>query len=39
MASVVGIGAAVFDILMTVDAFPREDTKLRGLETLSLIHI
>ena len=33
MASVVGIGAAVFDILMTVDAFPREDTKLRGLET------
>lgn len=32
MASVVGIGAAVFDILMTVDAFPREDTKLRGLE-------
>ena len=33
MASVVGIGAALFDILMTVDAFPREDTKLRGLET------
>ena len=33
MASVVGIGAAVFDILMTVDAFPREDTKLRALET------
>lgn len=33
MTSVVGIGAAVFDILMTVDAFPREDTKLRGLET------
>lgn len=33
MASVVGIGAAVFDILMTVDAFPQEDTKLRGLET------
>ena len=33
MASVVGIGAAVFDILMTVDAFPQEDTKLRGLKT------
>ena len=33
MASVIGIGAAVFDILMTVEEFPKEDTKLRGLET------
>ena len=33
MADVVGIGAALFDILMTVESYPREDTKLRGLET------
>lgn len=33
MAKVVGIGAAVFDILMTAEAFPKEDTKLRGKET------
>ena len=33
MAKVVGIGAMVFDILMTIDSFPREDTKLRGEET------
>lgn len=33
MAKVVGIGAAVFDILMTADAFPKEDTKLQGKET------
>lgn len=33
MAGVVGIGAAVFDILMTVDSYPTEDTKLRALET------
>lgn len=33
MARVVGIGAAVFDILMTADAFPKEDTKLQGKET------
>lgn len=33
MADVIGIGAAVFDILMTVDAYPQEDTKIRGLET------
>lgn len=33
MADVVGIGAAVFDILMTADSYPREDTKLRALET------
>ena len=33
MVKVVGIGASVFDILMTMDSFPREDTKLRGEET------
>lgn len=33
MIEVVGIGAAVFDILMTTDSFPREDTKLQGKET------
>ncbi len=33
MADVVGIGAAVFDILMTTEGYPKEDTKLRGLET------
>lgn len=33
MTKVVGIGAAVFDILMTADAFPKEDTKLQGKET------
>ena len=33
MADVVGIGAAVFDILMTTESYPQEDTKLRGLET------
>lgn len=33
MARVVGIGAAVFDIIMTADAFPKEDTKLQGKET------
>ena len=33
MADVVGIGAAVFDILMTVNSYPQEDTKLRSQET------
>lgn len=33
MASVVGIGAAVFDILMTLDSFPQEDKKTWGKET------
>lgn len=33
MAKVVGIGAAVFDILMTANAFPKEDTKLQATET------
>lgn len=33
MAKVVGIGAAVFDILMTAGAFPKEDTKLQAMET------
>lgn len=33
MTEVIGIGAALFDILMTVDGFPREDTKLQGTST------
>lgn len=33
MAEVVGIGSALFDILMTADTFPKEDTKLQGKET------
>lgn len=32
-ADIVGIGSAVYDTLMVVDHFPKEDTKLRGLET------
>lgn len=30
MAEVIGIGAALFDILMTADGFPKEDSKLQG---------
>lgn len=30
MTEVIGIGAALFDILMTADGFPKEDTKLEG---------
>lgn len=33
MTQVIGIGSAVFDILMTADRFPAEDTKLEGRET------
>ena len=33
MMEVVGIGSALFDILMTADGFPREDTKMQGKET------
>lgn len=33
MGGVIGIGAALFDVLMTVDTYPAEDTKLRGNET------
>lgn len=33
MARVVGIGAAVFDVLMIADAFPKEDTKIQASET------
>ena len=33
MGGVIGIGAALFDVLMTVDAYPIEDTELRGNET------
>lgn len=32
-AKVVGIGAVLFDILMTVPNFPAEDTKIQGLES------
>ena len=30
---VVGIGSALFDILMTAPQFPKEDTKLQGVDT------
>ena len=33
MTQVVGIGSALFDILMTADSFPKEDTKLQGRDT------
>ena len=33
MTQVVGIGSALFDILMTADCFPKEDTKLQGRDT------
>lgn len=33
MMDVVGIGSAVFDILMTAEGFPKEDTKMQGKET------
>ncbi len=33
MVEVVGIGSAVFDILMTAEGFPREDTKMQGKQT------
>ena len=33
MTEVVGIGSALFDILMTADRFPEEDTKLQGKDT------
>ena len=33
MMEVVGIGSALFDILMTADEFPKEDTKIQGKET------
>ena len=33
MADVVGIGGAFLDILVTVDGFPREDTKHQSLQT------
>ncbi len=33
MTQVIGIGSALFDILMTADRFPAEDTKLEGRET------
>lgn len=33
MTQVVGIGSAVLDILVTVDSFPQEDTKLQSQQT------
>ncbi len=33
MMDVVGIGASVFDILMTAEGYPKEDTKMQGVET------
>ena len=33
MMEVVGIGSALFDILMTADEFPKEDTKIQGKQT------
>ena len=33
MMDVVGIGSALFDILMTADEFPKEDTKIQGKQT------
>ncbi|NLC47720.1 MAG: carbohydrate kinase family protein [Firmicutes bacterium] len=34
MAELVGIGAAVFDTVLTIDSFPQEDTKLQAAESL-----
>ncbi len=33
MVEVVGIGAAVLDVLMTVDSYPKEDTKMQSAQT------
>lgn len=33
MPEVVGIGSAVFDVLMTTNGFPKEDKKMEGIET------
>lgn len=33
MTEVAGIGSALFDILMTADSFPKEDTKMQGIST------
>lgn len=35
MSDVIGIGASVFDILMTAERFPEEDTKIQGMESKS----
>ena len=34
MADIVGIGASVYDTLMMVSTFPREDTKLQATQTM-----
>lgn len=31
---IVGIGSSVYDILIVVDGFPQEDTKMEGLDTI-----
>lgn len=33
MTQVVGIGSALFDMLMTSESFPKEDTKIQGVST------
>lgn len=33
MSEVVGIGSAVFDVLMTASGFPKEDTKIQGISS------
>lgn len=33
MTEVVGIGSALFDMLMTAEGFPMEDTKMQGIST------
>ena len=33
MVKIVGIGAALLDILVTVDRYPQEDTKLQSMQT------
>ena len=33
MIQVVGIGSALFDMLMTSESFPKEDTKIQGVST------
>ena len=33
MAKLLGIGSALFDMLMTVEGFPKEDSKVQGIES------
>ena len=34
MAKLLGIGSALFDMLMTVEGFPKEDSKVQGIESI-----